>query len=76
MASALKSLPVCGRGSIKDSIAAPHGQDDLVNAVAGCAAGLHKKAYDPFMGCGDDDDPDGSRAWQALRLWQHIIRYG
>jgi hypothetical protein len=60
----------------KDSIAAPHVQDDLVNAVAGCAAGLHKKAYDPFMGCGDDDDPDGSRAWQAHRLWQHIMRYG
>ncbi len=60
----------------KDLIAhAPHGQDDLVNAVAGCAAALHKKFYDPFMGCGDDDDPDGSRAWQAHRLWQHIRRY-
>jgi len=54
---------------------APHGQDDLVNAVAGCAAALHKKFYDPFMGCGDDDDPDGSRAWQAHRLWQHSRRY-
>jgi hypothetical protein len=52
----------------KDSIAhAPQGQDDLVNAVAGCAAALHKKFYDPFMGCGDDDDPDGSRAWQRQR---------
>jgi hypothetical protein len=61
----------------KDSIThAPHGQDDLVNAVAGCAAVLHKKFYDPSMGCGDDDDPDGSRAWQAFRLWQHIRRYG
>jgi hypothetical protein len=61
----------------KDSIThAPHGQDDLVNAVAGCAAVLHKKFYDPSMGCGDDDDPDGSRAWQTFRLWQHIRRYG
>jgi hypothetical protein len=40
----------------KDSIAhASQGQDDLVNAVAGCAAALHKKFYDPF----NDDDPDG-----------------
>jgi hypothetical protein len=55
----------------KDSIAhAPQGQDDLVNAVAGCAAALHKKFYDPFMGCGDDDDPDGTKAWDAYRLWQ------
>jgi hypothetical protein len=61
----------------KDSIAhGPHGQDDLVNAVAGCAAALHKNFYDPFMGFGDDDDPDGSRAWQTFRLWQHIRRYG
>jgi hypothetical protein len=61
----------------KDSIAhAPQGQDDLVNAVAGCAAALHKGFYDPFMGCGDDDDPDGRRAWQAFGLWQHIRRYG
>jgi hypothetical protein len=37
---------------------------------------LHNKFYDPFMGCGDDDDPDGRRAWQAFRLWQHIARYG
>jgi hypothetical protein len=41
----------------KDSIAASQGQDDVVNAVAGCAAALHNKFYDPFMGCGDDDDP-------------------
>jgi hypothetical protein len=61
----------------KDLIAhAPQGQDDLANAVAGCAAALHKKFYDPFMGCGGDDDPDGSKAWQAFRLWQHIARYG
>ena len=61
----------------KDSIApASQGQDDLVNAVAGCAAALHKKFYDPFMDSEDDDDPDGSRAWQRYRLWQHIIRYG
>jgi len=60
----------------KDSIAAPQGQDNVVNAVAGCAAALHNKFYDPFMGCGDDDDPDGRRAWQAFRLWQHIARYG
>jgi hypothetical protein len=61
----------------KDSIAhAPQGQDDLVNAVAGCAAALHNNFYDPFMGCGDDDDPDGRKAWQAFRLWQHIARYG
>jgi hypothetical protein len=61
----------------KDSIAhAPQGQDDLVNAVAGCAAALHKRFYDPFMGFGDDDDPDGRKAWQSFRLWQHIARYG
>jgi hypothetical protein len=61
----------------KDSIAhTPQGQDDVVHAVAGCAAALHKGFYDPFMGCGDDDDPDGRRAWQAFRLWQHIRRYG
>ena len=63
--------------AVRDSIAhGPHGQDDLVNAVAGCAAALHKNFYDPFMGFGDDDDPDGSRAWQTFRLWQHIRRYG
>jgi hypothetical protein len=60
----------------KDSIAQPQGQDDLVNAVAGCAAALHKKFYDAFMSSEDDDDPDGSKAFQAYRLWQHIRRYG
>lgn len=24
----------------------------------------------------DDDDPDGARAWDAMRLMQHIRRFG
>jgi hypothetical protein len=60
----------------KDSIAhAPQGQDDLVNAVAGCAAALHKSLYYSSL-YDDDDDPDGRNAWQAMRLRQHIARYG
>ena len=60
----------------KDLIApAPHGQDDIINAVAGCAATVHKQ-YAPFMGCGDDDDPDGTKAWHGFRLMQHIAQYG
>jgi hypothetical protein len=60
----------------KDLIApAPHGQDDIINAVAGCAASVHKP-YAPFMGCGDDDDPDGTKAWHGFRLMQHIAQYG
>jgi hypothetical protein len=33
------------------------GHDDVANAVAGCAIALRQPFYDPFMGCGDDDDP-------------------
>jgi hypothetical protein len=60
----------------KDLIApVPHGQDDIINAVAGCAASVHKP-YAPFMRCGDDDDPDGTKAWHGFRLMQHIAQYG
>jgi hypothetical protein len=61
----------------KDSIDhAPHGHDDLANAVAGVADATRVPVYDPFMGCGGEDDPDGTKAWQAMQLWQHIMRYG
>jgi hypothetical protein len=62
-----------GRDSIDH---APGARDDLANAVAGCAVALRQPFYDPFMGCGGDDDPDGSKSWQAMRLWSHILRHG
>jgi hypothetical protein len=62
-----------GRDSIDH---APGAHDDVANAVAGCAVALRQPFYDPFMGCGGDDDPDGSKSWQAMRLWSHILRYG
>jgi hypothetical protein len=52
-----------------------HVEPDIANAVAGCAVALRQPFYDPFMGCGDDDDPDGSKSWQAMRLWSHILRH-
>jgi hypothetical protein len=61
----------------KDSIDhAPDSHDDIANAVAGCAVALRQPFYDPFMGCGDVDDPDGSKSWQAMQLWSHILRHG
>src|SRR5262249_50728838 len=42
----------------KDSIDhGPHGHDDLANAVAGVADATRVPFYDPFWGCGADDDP-------------------
>ena len=63
------------RGPVKIQLHNLGGKMDLVNAIAGCAAALHKKFYDAFMSSEDDDDPDGSKAWQNYRLWQHIRRY-
>ena len=41
----------------KDSIDhSPHGHDDLANAVAGVADATRLPYYDPFMGCGSEDD--------------------
>jgi hypothetical protein len=56
----------------------PSGHDDLANSVAGLAAvNLQYPGYDhEYRGFRDDDDPDGARAWRAMRLWQHITRYG
>jgi hypothetical protein len=57
---------------------APGGHDDVCNAVAGLAAISNKypgydQTYRGFLG--QDDDPDGARAWRAMRLAQHIARY-
>jgi hypothetical protein len=61
----------------KDSIDhGPHGHDDLANAVAGVADATRVPFYDPFWGCGADDDPYGTKAWRSVQLWQHIMRYG
>lgn len=57
---------------------APGGHDDVCNAVAGLAAISNKyPGYDQTYHCclDEDDDPDGARAWRAMRLAQHIARY-
>ena len=55
----------------------PSGHDDLINAVAGAAVGAPSEPDGAYihrlMG---DDDPDGSKAWRAMRLMEHIQRYG
>ena len=55
----------------------PGGHDDLINAVAGAAVGAPSEPDGAYihrlMG---DDDPDGSKAWRAMRLMEHIQRYG
>jgi hypothetical protein len=53
----------------------PGAHDDIANAVAGLAAICNKypgydQTYRAFLD--DDDDPDGARAWRAMRLAQHI----
>ena len=51
----------------KDSIDhAPHGHDDLANAVAGVADATRLPYYDPFMGCGSEDDqhPPPTPGWK------------
>jgi hypothetical protein len=60
----------------KDSIDhAPAGRDDLANAVAGCAIAAQRPSYN-LMAVYDEDDPHGTKAWQAFQLWQHIARHG
>jgi hypothetical protein len=59
----------------RDSIDHPPGaHDDVANAVAGLAAINNKyPGYDQsYRWLDDDDDPDGARAWRAMRLAQHI----
>ena len=55
----------------KDSIDhAPHGHDDLANAVAGVADATRLPYYDPFMGCGSEYEqhpPDAGL--ETGRLW-------
>jgi hypothetical protein len=53
----------------------PNVHDDLINAVAGVASGVIGKPTYSLVG-GHDDDPDGARAWRAMRLMAHIARYG
>jgi hypothetical protein len=54
--------------------------DDVACAACGALvlADTHKKSWIEAWGpaLDDGDDPDGTRAWRALRLWQHIQRYG
>jgi hypothetical protein len=57
----------------------PGGHDDLANAVAGLAAinnkyGSYDHTYRGWTGT-DVDDPDGGRAWRAMRLMQHIAMH-
>jgi hypothetical protein len=65
-----------GRDSIDH---APGQHDDLINSVAGVAAINNKyPGYDhTYRGWSDEagDDPDGSRAWRAMRLAQHIAMH-
>jgi len=55
-------------------------RDDVACAACGALvlAATHKKSWIEAWGPAlhDGDDPDGTRAWRALRLWQHIQRYG
>ena len=51
----------------KDSIDhAPHGHDDLANAVAGVADATRLQYYDPFMGCGSEYEqhPPPTPGWK------------
>jgi hypothetical protein len=69
------------RGTGRDVVDhVPHAHDDIANAVAGVAAVCSKYGgYHPWRGWVEDDDeedPDGARAWRAMRLMQHIQRYG
>jgi hypothetical protein len=51
----------------KDSIDhAPHGHDDLANVVAGVPDATRLPYYDPFMGCGSEDDqhPPTTSGWK------------
>jgi hypothetical protein len=49
----------------KDSIDhAPHGHDDLANSVAGVADATRLPYYDPFMGCGSEDDEQPTPGWK------------
>ena len=53
----------------KDSIDhAPHGHDDLANAVAGVADATRLPYYDPFMGCGSEYDqhPPPTPGWKLV----------
>jgi len=75
------SLERSVKRSGRDEILHPaHGHDDLANAVAGAAS----IAFDSFnffdttwsfVSDADkkDDDPTGSRRWQAMRYLQHVM---
>jgi hypothetical protein len=57
---------------------APGGHDDVCNAVAGLAAisNQYPGCDHSYRGFTDDaDDPDGARAWRAMRLAQHIAMH-
>ena len=55
----------------------PGGHDDLINAVAGAAVGAPSEPDGAYIHrLMSDDDPDGSKAWRAMRLMEHIQRYG
>jgi hypothetical protein len=68
------------RGTGRDVIDhAPGGHDDIANAVAGIASSFITKRvfnFNAFCGGDDDDDPDGARAWRAMRFAEHIRLYG
>ena len=61
-----------GRVSIEHP---PNAHDDLINAVAGVVSSVISQPIYSLVG-GNEDDPDGARAWRAMRLMQHIARYG
>ena len=47
-------------------------------AMASYAAvrGQNESTYSLENGClGDENDPDGTKAWQAFQLWEHILRH-
>ena len=61
----------------KDSIDhAPHGHDDVANAVAGAAALCKFGGYDTSMRWVSGDDDDSSAAWQRVRLQAFINSRG
>jgi hypothetical protein len=63
-----------GRDSIDH---APGAHDDLANAVAGVVATLvTAQSYDSSLDWVSGPGVDARDAWQALRLWDHIRRYG
>jgi phage terminase large subunit-like protein len=69
-----------GRGWRLDKLKQAHKIDVIVAlSMAALAAvrGQDKPFYDLDAMAGiDDDDPDGARAWDAMRLMEHIRRFG